>query len=524
MDSINQKIYFSVVSFIAAFTLVCVVNWDARYEKPVWDAVGGVFAPAIYLYENGFDFVSLLKEEGFPQAGPNVHVFTPITPITAAVLWLFDGDNEKVYFSLHMIQFFLTGLLLRVLFQFCQRWFGVAASIAIVLATFFFPPFLVQSRYMYMEIGGSLCVLLVYVFWVGGQYRLAAISVVAACAVKSFGLPIMLSLVLLLLVEKEGRLKKLQYAVVVILACVAIEGVRWLQGTNMSSPARGGYDSYLVNQFYNRLTQTPEMFLMILILFVAGGWFLLRNARSFAERFAGNDVSSLRVEERMLLAGMLFVASFVGFLALVPLSGKGFYPLTRYYIWVWPVLIITSSSFLYCLLGRLEIGKKAVVLNALIGVVSISLAMFFWANKGGKYYPHYGEDITAFSIAERSLEYKSFNKMQSSLLASAEKIEGADVYLNLFDTYYTSSPIMGYVNSAKNNFRNIVSYHQNQVDINEYPDHFYMVLSNVAHGGNYMGSIIVQALKDKESYEVALVDQYDVNGFKGSIVSVSRIR
>ena len=53
------------VTFLLMTTLVCVVNRDALFEKPVWDTVGGIFAPAIYLYENGFDFASLLKEEGF---------------------------------------------------------------------------------------------------------------------------------------------------------------------------------------------------------------------------------------------------------------------------------------------------------------------------------------------------------------------------------------------------------------------------------------------------------------------------
>ncbi len=507
------------------FALVLFVNWDARFEKPVWDTVGGVFAPAIYLCETDFDFISLLSEEGFPQAGPNVHVFTPITPVTAVVMWLLEGNNQGIYLTLHMIQFVLTGLLLSILFWFCKPSFGLFASLGIVLATFFFPPFLVQSRYMYMEIGGSLFVLLAYAGWVRGQYRLASVSVVVACAVKSFGLPVMLALNFLLLLEKGDRVQRLKYILPTTLSCIAIEAVRWVQGTNMSSSARGDYLSYFFNQFYSRLSQTPDMLFIILVLLVGGGWFLLKNSWSFGGRFIGKKGQTLDVQERMFLAGMLIIFSFVSFIAIVPLSGKGFYPLTRYYMWIWPVLVVTLCSFLYCVLSRFQEKKLSVsTLNAVISGVVFLWAIFFWVNKSGKFYPHFGEDITAFSIAERSLEYQSFNKLQSSLLATAEKIEEGDVYLNLFDTYYTSSPIMGYVKSTKPNFKNILSYHKNQTDINEYPDKFFMVLSNVAHGGHYMGAILTQALKDRESYKVELLDQYDVDGFKGSIIGVSRIQ
>ena len=56
MDILKGKKHFSAyLIFLVFFILVCILNWDARYEKPVWDTVGGVFAPAIYPYETGVD-------------------------------------------------------------------------------------------------------------------------------------------------------------------------------------------------------------------------------------------------------------------------------------------------------------------------------------------------------------------------------------------------------------------------------------------------------------------------------------
>ena len=100
----GNKRFSTFLVFLGFFIFVCVLNWDARYEKPVWDTAAGVFSPAIYLYETGFDFYGLLEEPGFRQAGPNVHVYTPITIVTAAVMWLFNGDTESVNFwHLHFV-------------------------------------------------------------------------------------------------------------------------------------------------------------------------------------------------------------------------------------------------------------------------------------------------------------------------------------------------------------------------------------------------------------------------------------
>ena len=63
----GNKRFYTFLVFLGFFILACILNWDARYEKPVWDTAAGVFAPAIYLYEAGFDFYSLLEEPGFNQ-------------------------------------------------------------------------------------------------------------------------------------------------------------------------------------------------------------------------------------------------------------------------------------------------------------------------------------------------------------------------------------------------------------------------------------------------------------------------
>jgi|10_taG_2_1085330.scaffolds.fasta_scaffold03243_5 hypothetical protein len=525
----GNKCFSTFLIFLGFFILVCVLNWDARYEKPVWDTAAGVFSPAIYLYETGFDFYGLLEEPGFRQAGPNVHVHTPVTIVTAVVMWLFNGNTELVYLSLHLIQFFLTGLVLAVVFNLSRSIFGIYTSLFVTAAVMLFPPFLIQSRYMYMEIGGSLCVILAFSNWVKQNHFWAAIAAIAACLVKSSGLPIIICLSLLFMLEKDGRTKRVFYVAMMVISGVGIELLRWMQKASTASVNNTDYTGYLIHQFHGRLSQTPDFYLILLFLIIGGWWYLLKNRDTFKRKFVLGDQEDgdLDFERRVLLGGVLMISAFVGFIAVVPLSGMEFYPLTRYYIWIWPVMVITLVALILISFrnGELQQENKngGLAVKVFVKIIIVVMIGFFWSNKSGEYYPNYGKDITAFSIAERSMEYKSFNEMQSALIKSAEGINDRNVYLNLFDTFYTSSPIMGYIDHEKENFKYIVTYHDNPADLREYPDNFALVLSNVSHGGQYMSALMHQALRAPDLYEVKILDDYNIDGFTGSIVGISKL-
>mgnify|MGYP003138286698 FL=1 len=380
---------------------------------------------------------------------------------------------------------------------------------------------------MYMEIGGSLCVILAFSNWVKQSYFWAAIAAIAACMVKSSGLPIILCLSLLFMLEKDGRTRRVFYVAMMVILGVGIELLRWMQKANTASVNNADYIGYLIHQFHGRLSQTPDFYLILLFLVIGGWWYLLKNRDFFKRKFvlSNHDAGDIEVEKRVLLGGLLMVSAFVGFIIVVPFSGVGFYPLIRYYVWIWPVMVITLVALITCGRGRLkrENENYGHVIKLSVNVLILVLIVFFWCNKSGEYYPNYGKDITAFSIAERSMEYRSFNEMQSSLLKSAENIDDRNVYLNLFDTFYTSSPIMGYVDHYKENFKYIVTYHDNQTDLSEYPDNFALVLSNVSHGGQYMSALLYQALRAPDTYEVKLLDEYNIDGFTGSIVGISKL-
>ena len=69
------------IAFVVCFAVELALNAWLIQMPPVWDAVG-VFAPAVYLYENGFDLAGLLAMPGYPAGGPNIHSLSLSTQTT----------------------------------------------------------------------------------------------------------------------------------------------------------------------------------------------------------------------------------------------------------------------------------------------------------------------------------------------------------------------------------------------------------------------------------------------------------
>ena len=129
--------------------LIIILKHDVLLAPPVWDTAMGVFPPAIYLYENNFDVLSLLKEPNWWEAGPNVHSLSLVTWVIALVMNL-TNDAGHTFLVLHSLTFLLTAFGLTYYVR-LVRSFGIDASIAFASALFVlvFPLVLVQVGYMY---------------------------------------------------------------------------------------------------------------------------------------------------------------------------------------------------------------------------------------------------------------------------------------------------------------------------------------------------------------------------------------
>ena len=107
----------------------------------------GVFSPAIFLYENNFDILSLIQEPDWWLGGTNVHAFSA---------WQNDREGLAVACALIVLSIKLTGV-------------AIAASTCVVLLFRFFstpklirvwhvifiPTFYIVLRSIYSWLGGS---------------------------------------------------------------------------------------------------------------------------------------------------------------------------------------------------------------------------------------------------------------------------------------------------------------------------------------------------------------------------------
>ncbi|GEM_PF-820237 len=523
----KNKLRIKFLLWLAFFLTISIINRDYIFQSPIWDTAGGLFAPAEYLYRTNFDLYALLKEEGFSKGGPNVHVYNIMTFITACIMWLFDGDPELIYISLHMVQFAIAASILYLTFFLILPIFGPLISVLMVISIFVFPPFLVQTRYMYVELAGALFLFYSYSTWVRGNYKIACVCAVGACAIKSFGLALVLAMIILIGLDK-GRSLKLRAILVsaMLMSGLGIELLRWSQGTNMINKMTNDYSSYFFNSFLPRLQTTPDLFIFLTFILYSGVFCVLTGKLSWKSDFL-NTIQPIDIHnqnKRMIIGGFLIVGSFLGFIITVPLAGVVIYPLTRYYMWIWPLVIPTLFCIVFIFNQKIVNPKNILKKHSLtfISLILICFIFYFLANYNGKYYPEYQKGTLSFSSVERSTEYESFNKMQRELLYSASEIDQIPVYLNLFDYYYTSSVLMGYVDNKKENFKNIITSFDNPSDINLYPDKFILVYSNVSHGGSSMRDLRSSAIKSSQ-YNIETIYQANVDGYKGFIDKIVRI-
>lgn len=515
-----------ILVWFAFFLLVATVNWEYRYQLPIWDTAGGLFAPAEYLYKSNFDLFSLLNEDGFSKGGPNVHVYSIVTFLTAFDMWFFDGDRDLVYFSLHALQFAISAYILYMVFYLSLPFLGPINALLVSITVFAFPPFLVQTRYMYMELAGAASLLFAYSSWVQGFYKKACVGAILACSIKSFGLALVAALAILIMFDR-GRSLRFRVILVSIMVFpgLVFEALRWLNGNNMGSKMVNGFDHYFIHQFYARLIQTPDLLILMSLVLLGGVRYGFRNTSCWNTSLLNTKQAfdDSMVAERMLFGGVLILGSFLGFIVTVPLSGALFYPLTRYYIWIWPLVIPVLILLLFVLSSEKNQSSIKALPSSSRKTASflVFLSIFFIANSSGKFYPGYQGGISSFSVVERSTEYEAFNKMQRYLLISASAKANAPVYLNIPDYYFTSSVLMGYLDKINVNFKNIVTSFDDSGDLAQYPDTFNLVYSNRGHGGFYMRKLVEEARR-RPNYSVDLIDSCSLDGFDGYIYRITR--
>lgn len=516
-----------IIIFLFFFAITTIINLPYITMPPVLDNTA-VFSPAIYLFENNFDFSGLLKEDGYLNGGPNIHSFSLINFLTYLIISLFNGNPVLFIPALHLIQFAFAGAALTCTFYIALRLLGVIVALAIAMTVLLYPLFLVQTGHLYMEIAGAALVLSSILAW-ASRYLISAVVLAAcACMVKSFGVVLMTSLAFLFLFDDRcSKSKRIFMAFVSVLIMTGIELIK-MGSTSGYSFDRSNYFVYFLSVFMN-LNFLPDLKILVFFALIMPGMiYMTRSAvtkeniiEAFSAQISGNTT------QRLLVLVYLIPFVFIGFIATVPLSGMGFIPLLRYYIWILPLMFIgTIYAFYLFLKSTVEHHSKLgfIRIDVLLAMLVIFIGSFFIVNSDGRYYPSLGKEIASFGSVERSYEFLDYYKIQrESVLSLVEFQNSLPAFVTLGEYYYLSSPLMGYVKKPVKKIHLLVNKPYNAAKLADFPDEFLLldVPNNRIHGGKIVKEILENAYDDPR-YSVFELVRHHRGPYISSIYRISR--
>ena len=203
-DSNRPATFFhgdAFIIFSIFLALVFIFHWQYLTMPPVWDAVAGVFAPAVYLYENNGDYSQLIAQAGYADAGPNVHAFGLVTFLTYFVILLTSGDPTLYLPLLHIIQFVISALTLTAMFGVTRYLLGTLQASLLSACLLLSPVYFVQTSYLYTEIAGAALILFAVMSWATRNYGRVILFSAVACMVKSIGLVLVASIISLIVFD-----------------------------------------------------------------------------------------------------------------------------------------------------------------------------------------------------------------------------------------------------------------------------------------------------------------------------------
>jgi len=465
-----------VAVFFVSLALIAFSKWGQWHEIPYWDAACGVFPAAITLTQTSFDYPSLLSAPAYLEGGPNVHATSSITLLTA-IAYQISGDPWGAFLILHWIHYLIAALTIALLYLWSAPVLGKPLCILLAGAMLLCPLFLTQAGHMYLELPMACTALLALLAYEDRRIVHASCWALLAVSIKEPGLIVAGTLVVLAALDHssfKARLKRI--------AIVAVPSVLLAVG-KLTLYDSGGADKVSFTNFvqgtWYYLTSAPD----VLVVFAAA--VLAASYRSF-QIFDPQDQRGGSMAEYRLHASAVMIAMFSAFF--LTLASLGWiYMLLRYFVMVFPFIFLLGCDLSKRILG----GRATVLVLILFCVTSI-------ANYNGRFYQYVMGNNGA--IAERSNEYVNLLKVHRDSMSAAEKVaSNIPILCGLPEHYFSQYPSMGYVQSPLKNVHCILLVPRYSVaDLDTLPDHFFLLYSFVAQGGDKLNWLKTQALANPE--------------------------
>ncbi|HUP16930.1 MAG TPA: hypothetical protein VM848_12875 [Acidimicrobiia bacterium] len=395
------------------FLLLSILLRFAIDQPPVWDGAMSVYPAAIELSRTNFDFARLFSLPTFYEGGPNTHATSPWTMLVAALISL-TGSLASALPILHTISFGLAALTVAATYRLIAHTAPGIVAVVGALAVLVFPPMLVQTADVYLDLPLTCFGIWSLVMLV--ERRFIAASALVTMAVWIKPLAIIFAAVGAAFVFSQGDPQRRIRRTIVLAAppLVVAAIVSLLQSASSVPPPL--LDRYVVSiggssQWLGAMPDLIGLGIVTLLLIPA----MIKS---------GVRQDTFTIMSLVLLSAVLLVL-------LNPLVSFGIPFIPRYYIAILPAMIAGVLSFL-------SSKSRLLALSA-----ASALIVIFVVNLNGALYPY--KDHPTYALAERSFAFRDLLALQIEDVGLLTELgQAMPVYYDYFGFYRLEYPELGY--------------------------------------------------------------------------------
>jgi hypothetical protein len=401
--------WVALIAFIAQLPIL----GFSLHQPPVWDGAMSVYPAAIELANSGFDLPEVLALPTYLEGGPNTHTLSPLTMLVALLI-VSTGSLTSAVPILHVMSLALSALTGAAVYRLISRKAPQSIAIFGALAVLLFPPMVVQTADVYLDLPLACLGTWSFVGIVERRPWFTTVLVTAAVWMKPLAMIFVGVMALHWLFFGSGAKRTLRAVAPIVIPTVTAVLVSLPQFARASPISIADRYSVTLEASSRLLLSLPDMAALVLATLLLTAFYLRSTTRS----------------EELMIAGFVLISGFV-FILINPLVTHGIPFLPRYYVMIVPALVIGV------LLAITQVSRRIALIAGII------LSLVFALNLYGAFYPFKGH--ASFALAERSLAYRDLLQLQRqdiSLLASLAS--EMPIYFDYFAYFRLAYPEMGY--------------------------------------------------------------------------------
>ena len=385
----------------AVFLYLILTKFDVLLFPPYGDAIGGPFAEAIWLKNNGFDYSELIHQPGYAAGGPKVYVFS-VYPTYLALLMKVLPNIDLFLVVNHLFVFIMAAVIVTLFRQMMASAFSRDIAVLSAMVLLYLPLFQSQTEAINMEIPCVLFVVLAARALMQRRIDQASWMAILAIAVKGIGVFAGAAVLAVSILMGLGRNPAFRWNKKTVVSLLALAAVM-LFSLSVKFILKDQHVSAGMVNFFAGWPSLKVFFisrLYLWALFIIGIGFVFQRFLRPPQKY---DVLVM-----MLFCTMWFLL-FLNFYAVSPRYRLGAYPFLIYMVFYAGALIIRPHAL------------------RMLGLSGIMITALFYSY--GRFDPPMTENDHV--QLERSLEYRNDLKLNQLVVKTIE---------DKYDNYRVGAP------------------------------------------------------------------------------------